>query len=119
MYDYLGNGTTGRERTLAGWWTDEERREALLTRETELGAQDQAGRLDAITVPARYLSRDAVHLMLGLGIGSVAESSLGRKFEGRYRELFEPFMRTAFPRLLGTWDSRPAVLYSGDLRQNL
>jgi len=99
MYDYLGTSTTGRERTLAGWWTDEERREALLTRETELGTQEQAGRLDAITVPARYLSRDVVHLMLGLGIGSVAESALGPKFVGRYRELFEPFMRTAFPRL--------------------
>jgi len=37
--------------------------------------------------------------MLGLGIGSVANSSLGPRFVGRYHDLFEPFMRNAFPRL--------------------
>ena len=100
MYDYLGTSSaTGRERTLAEWWSDEERREALLTKETELGTEDKAGRLDAITVPAQYLSRDVVHLMLGLGVGSVADSALGPRFVGRYHDLFEPFMRTAFPRL--------------------
>jgi hypothetical protein len=101
MYDYIGTSSAiGRERTLSDWWTDDERREALLTRETELGGEENAGRLDSITVPARYLSRDVVHLMLGLGIGSVANSSLGPRFVGRYHDLFEPFMRTAFPRLL-------------------
>lgn len=99
MYDYLGTSESGRERTLSEWWSDEDRREALLTKETELGGEENAGRLDAITVPAKYLSRDVVHLMLGLGIGSVANSPLGPSFVGRYHDLFEPFMRTAFPRL--------------------
>jgi len=55
-YDYLGTSASGRERTLSEWWTDEERRETLLTKGTELGAQGKAGRLDAITVPVGFLA---------------------------------------------------------------
>jgi hypothetical protein len=99
-YDLLGSNATGRERTLADWWVDEDKRTALLTRETELGTQEKSGRLDSITVPIRYLSNDVVSLTMGLGVGSVTDSALGPQFIGRYRELFAPFMRTAFPRLL-------------------
>jgi hypothetical protein len=82
------------------WVTDEQRQERLLTRETELGGDEKAGRLDAVTVPVKFLSQNPVHLFLGLGIGSVSDSALGEAYEGRYFELFKPFLRTMFPRLL-------------------
>jgi len=98
-YDYLGTSDV-RERTLGGWFTDEGRRDKLFTKETELGGDENAGRWDAVTVPVKFLSKDPVHLLLGLGIGSVADSSLGAAFVGRYQELFDPFLRSMFPRLL-------------------
>jgi hypothetical protein len=98
-YDHLGTSDK-RERTLSGWVTEEERREKLLTKETEFGGDEKGGRGDAVTVPMKFLSQNPVHLFLGLGIGSVTDSALGQAYVGRYRELFEPFLLTMFPRLV-------------------
>lgn len=62
---------------------------------TEVGDKKTAGRLDSITVPLRYLGRDASHFTFGLGIGNVSTSSLGKNFVGKYYLLFESFTGTS------------------------
>ena len=57
-----------------------------------LGTTKDVRRGDAIMVPFQYLARDPVRLSLGLGLGSVAPSNLGRNFEGPMHPLFAHFM---------------------------
>jgi hypothetical protein len=62
-----------------------------------IGTKKDVRRGDAIRVPAEYLARDPIRLILGLGLGSVSPSAtLGKNFQGAYYSLFRPFLITSF-----------------------
>jgi hypothetical protein len=60
------------------------------------GTKKDVRRGDAIIVPLQYLTQDPVKLMLGLGIGAVSPSQLGKNFEGAYYMLFVKFTIISF-----------------------
>ncbi len=64
----------------------------------DVGTATEVGRLDALIVPLKQLSKDPVALAFGYGIGNASESSLGSAFSGRYGATFRPFLQTAFSR---------------------
>lgn len=79
---------------IAEFFSDEGKLKQYMSRDSELGAR-KAGRLDAILTPLREMSKDSTHLMIGLGIGNTAASSLGEKFTGAYFRKFEPFLMSS------------------------
>lgn len=62
--------------------------------------QAEVRRLDALVIPLRYLAKDPVHLVFGLGIGNVSHSALGRSYTGHYFGLFEFFLLHSASRLV-------------------
>ncbi|MEO7775098.1 MAG: hypothetical protein ABIT36_12830 [Steroidobacteraceae bacterium] len=52
----------------------------------------EVGRVDAFTVPFRFVARDPVKFWFGVGMGNASMSPLGTSFQGRYAELFRNFM---------------------------
>ena len=85
--------------TIGEFLSDPEKRRYLATGD-EIGTTRTAGRVDAIVVPLKELSKDPVSLVFGLGIGNASNSSLGDKFTGRYFGLYEPFLVSAFARIV-------------------
>ena len=76
-------------------YTEEGRLEGLLNKDVELGTTEHPGRFDAVIVPLRYVLRDPVHVVFGLGIGNVSESALGEQFTGEYFQKFVMFTYTS------------------------
>lgn len=60
----------------------------------------EIGRLDAVLTPLEYLKRDPITLAFGLGIGNASVSSLGIEFQGKYGDIFKPYMQHTAARLL-------------------
>jgi hypothetical protein len=61
-----------------------------------VGTKKDVRRGDAMVVPFKYLARDPVRLMFGLGMGAVSPSKFGKTFEGTYYMLFLPFLIISF-----------------------
>jgi hypothetical protein len=98
-YDYFQQNQE-TPRPIGEFFTKEGRLRDYLWKDEGLGTRDAAGRADSIAVPIEFLSRDPVTLAFGLGIGNASASALGEGFEGRYARLFDPFLSTAFARIV-------------------
>jgi hypothetical protein len=88
VYDTFGTGRA-RGTPIMEYFTNERKLDAYLNRDPGVGAL-QAGRGEAILTSLRVMSKDPVHLLAGLGIGSVALSPLGDQFTGKYFLKFQP-----------------------------
>jgi hypothetical protein len=81
--------------TLGEFFKDPGHMEAYLSkRDAQVGSGKEAGRMDALVVPVRFLLNDPARLVFGLGVGNATHSSLGPQFTGRYNYLLEPFLIT-------------------------
>jgi cell division protein FtsW (lipid II flippase) len=98
-YDYFENQQE-RPRPIAEFVTQEGRLKNYLWRDEGLGTLKDPGKGDSITVALEYLSREPSTLAFGLGLGNASSSGFGEGFEGRYAALFEPFLSTAFARIV-------------------
>ncbi len=94
VYDAM-NAYARWRKPLASYFTEEGRLEGKLNKDVELGTTETPGRLDALTVPLRYVLRDPVHAVFGLGIGNASESVLGEQFTGEYFQKFVKFTYTS------------------------
>jgi hypothetical protein len=94
VYDYL-NKDREYAKSLTEFFSDEkEVSKYVATGESE-GSNKPAGRVDAVVVPFRYISRDPSRLVFGLGMGNASRSSLGVGFSGKYFLLFKSFTTTS------------------------
>lgn len=86
------------DKGLVTYFTDQKKFDRYMTSHVQgVGTTTKdVRRWDAIQIPAKYLAEDPVRLALGLGIGSTSPSTLGRQYEGRYHELFDPFLQVSF-----------------------
>jgi len=98
-YDYF-QSQQKIPRSIGEFVTQEDRLQNYLWKDQELGTREAVGRGDAIAVPLQYLSRDPATLFFGLGLGNASRSAFGEGFSGRYADLFEPFLSTAFTRVV-------------------
>jgi len=87
-------------RPIGEFVTQEGRLENYLWHDQGLGTRENPGRGDSIAVPLEYLSREPSTLVFGLGLGNASRSGLGDGFKGRYADLFERFLSTAFSRIV-------------------
>jgi hypothetical protein len=95
IYDYMERNNpyyTGIEQ----FFTSEKKVDQYLDTHAGVGAQREAGRIDAILVPLKRLSNDPVQLAFGLGIGNATHSSLGPQFIGAYFPLYSGFLVSSF-----------------------
>jgi hypothetical protein len=98
IYDYFIKPRWGYG--IVEFFTMEGRVEEYLTRDVQVGSYELPGRLDAITVPIRTLSRDPSLLAFGLGIGNVSESALGNDFTGEHFRRYGHFVQSGLSQLL-------------------
>jgi len=98
VYNYFEQGDPyARLGSLTAIMTDQRKMDKYMSSDLQsVGSRGEIRRGDALRVPLQYLSEDPVRLALGLGLGSVSPSTLGRGFEGRYYPLFGPFLQTSF-----------------------
>jgi hypothetical protein len=87
IYDYMGaqNVTTKEAYSIADMFTKKGWFEQYLATDADVGSNKKdVGRVDALTVPLGYITRDPVSAAFGLGIGNASLSSLGTQFSGDY-----------------------------------
>ncbi len=85
------------KKELVSFFTDQKQLDRYMeTNHAGIGTKEQVGRSDALTIPARYLARDPIHLAFGLGLGNASHSNLGNNFIGQYYDLFQEFVITSF-----------------------
>lgn len=82
------------------YFTEPDTLERYLRKGRDVGTTERAGRIDSIVVSAKFIARDPVSLMFGLGIGNASDSALGQGFAGRYFDLLRPFLLTGFSRIV-------------------
>jgi hypothetical protein len=85
VYDYVRRYHPG-QTSIIDFFSDKEAVEGYLSKGADVGLteEDKVGRVDALIVPIKQLSRDPVHLVFGLGIGNVSDSALGDQFVGAH-----------------------------------
>lgn len=88
VYDYYVKPRWGYG--IIDFFMMEGRLEGYLKKDATVGSEE-AGRIDALVVPLRELSRDPGQLAFGLGIGNVSDSALGEQFVGKHFRRLEPF----------------------------
>jgi len=98
IYSYFeARNPYAKQNTVTAIFSDEKKLDKYLNSNVKgLGTKKDVRRGDAIRVPIEYLAGDPIHLALGLGLGSVSPSTLGKSFEGRYHPLFDRFLITSF-----------------------
>ena len=101
IYDYFMKPRYGYG--IVEFFTMEGRVENYLTRDAEVGSYEAAGKVDAILVPLRVLSRDPSLLAFGLGIGNVSDSALGGDFSGEHFQRYGHFVQSGVSVLL--WET--------------
>ena len=69
----------------------------------EVGTTGPVGRIDAIVLPLTEFKNDPVKMTLGLGMGSLTESSFGVQYAGEYAAQFGALMGPTVSRLL--WET--------------
>lgn len=78
----------------------ENRVERYLAPNTSGLAVDRVGRVDALIFPFKKLADDPTRLIMGLGIGNISESFLGKKYSGDYLEEYGWLTYGALSKLL-------------------
>ena len=101
IYDYFMKPRYGYG--IVEFFTMEGRVEDYLTRDATVGSYEAVGKVDAILVPLRVLSRDPSLLAFGLGIGSVSDSALGSQFSGEHFQRYGHFVQSGVSMLL--WET--------------
>jgi hypothetical protein len=101
IYDYFMKPRWGYG--IVEFFMMEGRVENYLTRDVEVGSYEVPGKVDAITVPIRVLSRDPSLLAFGFGIGNVSESALGNRFSGEQFQRYGHFVQSGVSLLL--WET--------------
>jgi hypothetical protein len=101
IYDYFMKPRYGYG--IVEFFTMEGRVENYLTRDVGVGSYEVPGKVDAIAVPLRVLSRDPPLLAFGLGIGNVSESALGAQFSGEHFQRYGHFAKSAASLLI--WET--------------
>ena len=100
-YDYFMKPRYGYG--IIEFFTMEGRVENYLTQDVRVGSYKPAGKVDAIVVPLRTLSRDPSLLAFGLGIGNVSESALRSDFSGEHFRRYGHFVQSGVSMLL--WET--------------
>jgi hypothetical protein len=98
VYDFFMKNAR-YETSIVDFVTEEGKLERYLEKEgAGIGATDSksVGRGDAMRISIEYLSRDAIGLAFGLGLGGVTDSSLGESFSGPYYQLFQHITKMSF-----------------------
>jgi hypothetical protein len=111
IYDHL-TSVRAYPTGIAEYLTDLDKLERYMRKGTDVGATE-AGRIDSVLVSTKFVARDPVSLALGLGIGNVSDSALGRGFVGRYFNLMEPFLGTSYARIVLELGVIGSVLLAG------
>jgi hypothetical protein len=88
---------------LVEFMTREGRVENYLERDVGVGSYETPGKVDAVTVAVRVLSREPALLAFGLGIGNVSDSALGANFSGEHFQRYGHFVQTGVAMLL--WET--------------
>jgi hypothetical protein len=101
IYDYFMKPRYGYG--IVEFFTMEGRVENYLTRDSQVGSYEAVGKVDAIVVPLRVLSRDPSLLAFGLGIGNVSDSALGAEFSGEHFQRYGHFVQSGLSLLL--WET--------------
>lgn len=96
IYDYVEQKGNPYYVSIEKFFTDEKKVDRYLDNHSRVGAQKQAGRLNAVLVPLKSLARDPVQLAFGVGVGNASRSSLGPQFTGAYFPLYEGFLVSSF-----------------------
>jgi hypothetical protein len=98
VYDFFMKNAPW-ETSIVDFVTKEGKLERYMEKEgAGVGATESksVGRGDAMQISVDYVSRDAISLAFGLGLGSVTHSSLGDNFSGPYYQLFEHINKMSF-----------------------
>jgi hypothetical protein len=101
IYDYFMKPRYGYG--IVEFFMMDDRVENYLTRNVEVGSHAVPGKVDAITVPIRVLSRDPSLLAFGFGIGNVSDSALGDRFTGEHFQRYGYFVGSGVSLLL--WET--------------
>ena len=101
IYDYFMKPRYGYG--IVEFFTMEGRVENYLTRDVDVGSYEAVGKVDAILVPLRTLSRDPPRPAFGLGIGNVSDSALGAEFSGEHFQRYGHFVQSGLSLLL--WET--------------
>lgn len=80
--------------------TMEGRIENYLSKDADIGTTEAVGRLDSLKLPVTTLKDDPVALWLGLGLGSVTESTFGDGYTGAYYTRYGSVLGPTVSRLL-------------------
>jgi len=103
VYDFFEtNSPWKNERSLVDFFTNPHKIDRYMEHSQPASLADtrDVRREDAYRIPFEYMSRDPIRLILGLGPGSVSDSTLGKGFVGRYHDLLGPFAITSFSTFL-------------------
>lgn len=92
IYDYYVTPRWGYG--IVEFFTMKGRLEGYMEKRNAGIGSEEAGRVDAITVPVKTLARDPGQFVFGLGIGNASDSALGPQFTGEYFRRFEPFRQS-------------------------
>ncbi len=91
LYDFFNtwnnNDLNHRDR-IEDFLTQPDKMSSYLDTKAGVGSHREAGRVDAITVPLKELSREPGTFGFGFGIGNATKSSLGPQFSGRYEPVY-------------------------------
>lgn len=97
IYDHF---IADHDTPIAEFVADQDRWTGYLYSGAQVGQTSSIGRVDAVIVPIKLLSKDPPKLAFGLGIGNATESALGRAFTGRYFAVHGSFLIHSFAMLL-------------------
>ena len=98
IYDAMNEGRRYGV-SIGDFFSDSKNWERYVTTGKELGAEGQVGRLDALMIPVRFLSKKPTTFVFGLGMGNASHSSISPQFSGQYHELFKPLFIIAISRI--------------------
>lgn len=88
IYDLMQENNPYPQEISLGLLTDP-KKNYLESETAGIGATNYVGRMDALTIPVQFLSKDIVQMAFGVGIGNASVSALGSKFTGEYGKLFD------------------------------
>lgn len=103
VYNYTQKDVEG-SFNIFEFLSDPQKATSYLQTDAGLGADGggvtYVGRIDALVIPFKYITREPIHMWFGLGLGNASLTPLGAQFQGDYARLFELFMNTTVARLL-------------------
>ena len=88
---------------LLDFLTMQGRVEGYLMKDADIGTTGQVGRVDSLVLPFKAFKSDPVSMTLGLGMGSITESSFGSSYTGEYYSKYGNLSGPTASRLL--WET--------------